>query len=914
MILFNFFSYGQTNTISGLTINAEERIISQVSCIILNAKDSFIVAQDRTNVNGVFKLNVMDTGAYILFVSHPGYADYIEKVTITNSDYDLGKITLLSKEDILKEVIVKANTSAIRIKGDTTEFVADSFKVRDGANVEELLKKLPGFEVDRNGRITAYGETVKKVLVDGEEFFGYDPTLVTRNFEAKMIDKVQLYDKKSDQAAFTGIDDGNKTKTVNLKLKENSKYGYFGKIDGGLGTAGYYSSQAMFNSFRGKRKLSIFGTASNTGLIGLNQSDQRSYGISRATVNDNGVVFVNVDNNDGLDTWSGRYNGKGIPSAVSGGVHYDNKWNDDKISVGGNWIFNVLNVNGEENMISQNNLPNNSQKTSSSNNFNNKIFRHGYDADAEIQTGKNSSVKVTTEGSFSTKNTVSEFNSITEDETSLLNENNRILSSETENQYYGNNVLWRKKFNKERRTVSVNLSQKNSTQTSKGNLLSNIKFYNTINSTDSSQHIDQLKENELHSNSLSAKVAYTEPLNKYLSLITNYSFGINRSGSEIKTFNSNQGNYSLLDSSLSNHYLLQQLINQGGVHFNYQKGKVRSQIGTDAGVNNMEQNNFYSGDLMKRQFATWYPNFSFNYAFSRQRSLTFTYNGATQMPSISQLQPVVINDDPLNVMIGNQDINPSFDNDFNLMYVHYDRLVKKPKIYFGNIGYGFTFNPIVVDMNTDDLGKTTYSFINNHEQNNIYYFANFQYQSAYPDKGLSFYFTTNFNGYMYSSIINGEQNISKDHSISINPNGGYRTKNEVFNFYLSNSFKYNTMSTTINSFTNNFWSIMVNPSLSVNFTKTLSLQTDAAWNWQERTQLFQNNFNRVIWNATLNKSFFKNNDLNIRLYINDILNQNIGISQTVNRNYFIQNDYTTIKRYFMLSVIWKFNKMHGNEE
>lgn len=904
----------QDLSVFGAIINNENKSISSVSSVLLSAKDSFIVAQSRTDINGVFKLNVRDTGSYILFVSHPGFADYIEKITITSSNYDFGKITLLSKEDILKEVIVTANAAAIRIKGDTTEFIADSFKVRDGANVEELLKKLPGFEVDRNGRITAYGETVKKVLVDGEEFFGYDPTLVTRNFEAKMIDKVQLYDKKSDQAAFTGIDDGNKTKTVNLKLKEKSKYGYFGKLDGGLGTSGFYSSQAMFNSFRGKRKFSVFGTAANTGLIGLTQSDQRSYGISRATVNDNGVVFVTANNSDGLNSWSGRYDGRGIPHAVSGGIHYHNKWNEDKVSVNGNWMFNRLNVEGKENIISQNNLPNSILITKSENEFANKIFTHGYDVEAETQTGEKSSIKITSEGSYSNKKTENNYNTETFNENRQLNYNNRTLNTQTQNQYYGNSILWRRKMNKERRTISINISQQSSAQNSQGDFFSKAHFYSSTATIDSTQSIDQKKDNELSSKTITTKIAYSEPLSNTLSLISNYSFGYNNSVSDIRTFNKQGSEYSLLDSLLSNKYILEQVINQGGAAFNFQKGKVRSQIGADIGLNNMEQKNHYTDQLLKRQFINWYPNFSFNYAFSRQRNLTFTYSGNTQMPSVSQLQPIVVNDDPLNIFIGNEQLKPAFDNDFNLMYVHYDRAVKTPKVYFANAGYGFVVNPIVIDMKTNEQGQTTYKHINNLSKYNINYFTNLQYQSAFPDKGLSFYITFNFNGDQYSSIINDSQNTSKEHSFSINPNGGYRLKNEKLNFYLSNSFSYNTMASSINVETNNYWSVMIRPSVTINFSKTFYLQTDAAWNWQEETQLFPDNFNRVIWNATLNKSFLKNNDLTIKLYANDILNQNIGISQSVRRNYFIQNNYTTIRRYFMLSVVWKFNKMHGNEE
>jgi hypothetical protein len=161
------------------------------------------------------------------------------------------------KSRLLKEVLIKGTVAAIKIKGDTTEYNAKAFVIQPNSKVEDLLKQLPGIQVDKDGKITAQGQTVNKVLVDGEEFFGDDPTLVTKNIRGDMVDKVQLYDKKSDQATFTGIDDGEKTKTINIKLKEDKKNGYFGKIDAGVGTDGYYEGQALYNKFKGKKKFRL---------------------------------------------------------------------------------------------------------------------------------------------------------------------------------------------------------------------------------------------------------------------------------------------------------------------------------------------------------------------------------------------------------------------------------------------------------------------------------------------------------------------------------------------------------------------------------------------------------------------------------------------------------------------------------
>src|SRR5262249_23392773 len=211
----------------------------------LRPTDSILVSHTRTNATGHFQLTV-PPGRYIILVTYPRYADFVDTLNVKDSGaITLPTIGMTLKSKLLETVVVSGNKGAVRIKGDTTEFNADSFKTQAGANVEDLLKKLPGIQVDKNGKITAQGEAVKKVLVDGEEFFGDDPTLVTQNLRADMVDKVQVYDKKSDQAAFTGIDDGQREKTINLKLKNDKKMGYFGRVTGDMGTDGYYDEQLM---------------------------------------------------------------------------------------------------------------------------------------------------------------------------------------------------------------------------------------------------------------------------------------------------------------------------------------------------------------------------------------------------------------------------------------------------------------------------------------------------------------------------------------------------------------------------------------------------------------------------------------------------------------------------------------------
>jgi len=273
LVLFSKIALAQSNyAIKGIVADSVEKVKLQNSSIaVLQAKDSLLVKYTRAAEDGTFSIAGLNRGNYILLVSYPEYADYTRTFSLDSSkqSQNFGNINIVPKTRLLKEVIIKGTAAQMKIKGDTTEFNAKAFVTQPNAKVEDLLKQLPGITVDQNGNITAQGEAVKKVLVDGEEFFGDDPTLVTKNIRADMVDKVQVYDKKSDQATFTGIDDGKKEKTINIKLREDKKKGMFGKVEAGDGPENVYQGELLFNAFKAKQKFSVYGTLGTNGKVGL---------------------------------------------------------------------------------------------------------------------------------------------------------------------------------------------------------------------------------------------------------------------------------------------------------------------------------------------------------------------------------------------------------------------------------------------------------------------------------------------------------------------------------------------------------------------------------------------------------------------------------------------------------------------
>ncbi|MGC4234192.1 MAG: hypothetical protein QM594_14525, partial [Niabella sp.] len=334
VIVFAAPALAQTTNIKGTLVDsADKKSLQNTVVALLNSRDSALVDFARAGAGGTFQLNAADTGSYILLITHPYFADYTDKLQMEpGKPLDLGFINMLSKSKLLEEVVVKGG-APIRIKGDTTIYTADSFKVREGANVEELLRKLPGVQVDRNGQITALGEKVERFLVDGEEFFGSDPGIATKNLRADIVKDVQVYKGKSDQAAFTGIDDGQSKQTMNLVLKEDKKKGYFGKIEagGGLknnnqpGDQHKFNNALMLNAFKAKRKIAAYGIMSNTGKLNLDWNDRNKYGGgSDVQTTDDGGIYM---------TSMGDYNrSDGIPTNWNAGIHYNNKFNEDKQS------------------------------------------------------------------------------------------------------------------------------------------------------------------------------------------------------------------------------------------------------------------------------------------------------------------------------------------------------------------------------------------------------------------------------------------------------------------------------------------------------------------------------------------------------------------------------------------------------
>lgn len=911
-VLISSATYAQnTYSIRGSAVDtAEKRMLHNTTIMVLNAKDSTLRKFTRAKGDGSFSIDNLAAGKFILVMSYPGYAEYAENFELDdkNPQRNFGKLGLTLASRLLHDVIIKGEVRAIKIKGDTTEFNAKAYVIQPNDKVEDLIKQFPGIQVDKDGKITAQGQKVEKVLLDGEEFFGDDPTLVTKNIRADMVDKVQLYDKKSDQATFTGVDDDKAVKTLNIKLKDGKKAGYFGKAIAGLGTDKYYSGQLMYNKFQNKEKISVYGIGSNNGTTGLNWDDAQKYGDGgNVTMMDGGGINISYGNDDLY------YNGRGLPKATTGGVHYDNKWNADKYAVNGNYKIGALSIDGNQSTTTQNNLPDRVINSKSSRIDHKSTLRQKLDARIEIKLDTTANLKITASGSY--RNNKS--NSLSTDtsrrgDNSLLNLNNTNNIITNDDHKFDASVFYTKKLKKKGRTLSMLIGGNTDNNQGTSNLKSNLQSFQDNGTPNLPQVTDQHKTSDNKSQVLNTTITYTEPIVKSLTLVLNYGFNIDHASSNQRAYSRDAGgDYNVLVDSLSNFFKLNQFAHQAGAIFNYNKGKTIINIGTKAADVSFNQINLYTGTELKRQFINWFPQASYIYKFSQQSAFRANYTGQTQQPTISQIQPVKDNTNPLYVTLGNPNLIPSFYNHFIMSYNSY-KIIGGENLYI-NADYGFTTNPIVNNTSTDAIGKTTSQYFNlsskiQHSYRGYIYYGR---KIAGFNIGINGNIGSRTTYNMVTNDINGvsQLNTTKNNNYGTSLSFNRYVENK-YNFYLSGGPTYNINQSSLQSMYNSnsggfnaqYWA-------GVYFSHNWQLTSDADYTYTAKTAALPQ-FKRMLLNASISKAFFKEKSLKIIGTVNDILNQNQGYNRYANGGIITEERYTTIKRYFMLTVSYDFSKMN----
>ncbi len=905
--IFCFIKNANAQTVSQVTGSVKDTSsnikVKNAVVSLLTPKDSVLAGFARVKEDGNYTIQNIKPGKYILVVTHPLFADFVDDIKVNDANEKISRIALTSKSKLLEAVIVKSG-NPIKLRGDTTVYTADSFKVSANANVEELLKKMPGIQVDKDGKIKAMGETVEKVLVDGEEFFGDDPGMAVKNLRADAVKEVQVFDKKSEQAEFTGIDDGKTKKTINLKLKEDKKHGYFGKVDvaGGLQKKieDRYNDNILLSSFKGKRKISGFVLNGNTGQDGLSWQDEQKFGGgSDNMVVDEDAGFSYYDGSRGSDEEVYINPQNGFLTSVNAGIQYSNKAGEKS----------TINISPKYNRQSYDNTNSTYSKTllngDSSLNENSlsakNINRYNFKARAILETKLDSTNTLKLTGNTNFYHVESEeksFSSTTDQSGLLRNSSSKIYETQSDKTALSGNLVFKHKFKTARRTFSINADWKNQQSNGK-NYLQSSNFIKFDNST---QLIDQMKDFDKTTTDFTSKFIYTEPLGKKYALELGYQIGFDNGNNNQTTFTKAPGTnkYESKVDSLSNYFKQNIVQHTPSAKINYSYKKFKINAGAGIALTNFEFKDLSLNKNYNRNYTNFFPSAGLNYSYKASHNLRINYNGNTRQPTLNQLQPLRVNDNLFNQYIGNPDLKPSFSNNFSISHNSYNFI--KDVWTYQSLNVSLTNNSItnnrIINYNT---GATTTQPINTNGNVNV----NFWGGTGFKVKKIDTRFFVNANGgySKYADVINSiktfSENLNAGTSFDIS-----KSKEKKYDVNFSENLDFNRSKTFQSNSNIKYITNRVSFNGTVYYKKVWSLKSDYELFYRQKTAQAPA-FNNSLWNARLQRTF-KKDEFTAYISIRDILNQNTGLDRNFDGNTFTETRNERLQRYWMLGFTWNF--------
>jgi hypothetical protein len=886
--------------------------VAAATISVLEKKDSSLVTFTLTGSDGRFELRGLANGEYRLLITHVNYHNSNKYFTISDSSriVDMGNLAISDKTKVLEEVVLAAEAPPITMINDTIQYNAGSFKVQPNANVEDLLKRLPGVKVEKDGTIKAQGEKVNRVLVDGKEFFGNDPKIATKNLPADAVDKVQVYDRQSDQAQLTGFEDGNYEKTINLKLKKDKKKGLFGKVMAGAGTKERYEGRFNVNSFKGARQLSAIGMGNNTNAEGFSFMDILNFTgeLARMQRAGGGNININLSADDAaaMGVNAGGRN-SGINTTWGGGVNYNNIIGN-KLDFQSNYFYNRLNPRQESSIERQYFLPDSSyfyrQNTLSDNLSNN----HRLNLNLLYQIDSMNSLRITPSFSFQKTNnrSQSDYQTLSEDKI-LANAGFSNTTSNNEGYTFRNEAIWRRKFARKGRTFSFSLQTSLNESDGDGSLSSINSFYNPNGSLLRRDTLNQQNISASDLKGYTARAVYTEPVFKKSLLEFSTSHSNTKSISQRKTYDFNKGNgkYDQLNNLLSNNFENTYGFTNGGIRIRTQKKKYNYAAGVTWQQAELE-GKIISGtkdSTISKTFHNWLPNARFQYNFTRFKTFTLSYNTSTNQPTMSQLQPVPDISNPLNIRDGNPDLKQEF------MHTVQGNLTLVSPYKNKNLFLFFTLqstqNKIVNYDTVNQLGVKRTKPVN---VNGVYNLnSNISYSIPVRFLKGTVELSSRTGYFKSKQFINGSGNDIKTLSfgpelrLDMNPT-------EKVNVAIGASVSYNNTRYSLRPELNTKnisqeynasadWQLPKKFFLSTDFTYTINSQRAAGFNLEV-----------PIWNASISKQFLKYNRGELKLSARDLLNKNIGVSRTTNNNYIEDSRVLTLQRFFQLSFTYSLSK------
>ncbi len=874
---------------------------------------------------GIFAFNQIPQGDYTLTVTSVGYETTAKIISVETDNTDLGIIALTKGAKTLQAVIVNGAPPPVKQKDDTLEYAANQFKVNPDATAEDLIKKMPGITVDQKGSVTAQGETVQKVTVDGRDFFGDDATATLRNLPSEVVDKIQVFDKLSDQAQLTGFDDGNTTKSINIVTKSNMRNGNFGRLYAGYGTDDRYSAGGNVSFFNNNRRISLVGLFNNINqqnfssqdLLGVTSSGNRGGGGNRG--GRGGGNFRGGGNENFL---VGQQNG--ISKTNAFGINYSDLWGK-KIDVAASYFFNNSNTNNNETINRQNFITADStqyydENTISGNqNYNNRAnVRFNYKIDSS------NTVLLTSSLSFQNNKSTSAVNGLQYlDQQNILSQTANDIASNNSGYNLSNNLLLRHAFPKRGRSISLgintNFSNKNGT-----NYLTaqNIYYEGNFIVMDSLQ---QLSDQQTNGNKYNFNLAYTEPVGKKAQLQLNYNPSFQKNHADQETFNYDYGGgkYSLLDTSLSNKFDYTYNTQNGGI--TYRLGDRNNMISAGLSYQYGElksDQQFPLATQIDKSFSNILGNAFARLKLSSTSNLRIIYRGSVNPPSIDQLQNVINNSNQFFYTTGNPDLKQQYTNNFITRYTYTNSakgqsffaniFVQTTKDYVANATYTASQDSVLTNTITLFKGSQISKPVNLDGYVSARSFFTFGMPLKFIKSNLNW--NAGFSYAKLPGLINNVSNISNTYNYNL---GAVLSSNisEYVDFNLSYSANINTVKNTIRpDLNNNYFSQSAGIQANLLTKGGLFFQNDLSNQYYKG---LADGFNQSywLWNMAVGQKFLKNKAGELKLSVFDLLKQNRSITRTTTASYIEDDKNQVLQQYFMLTFTYKlknFGKASSN--
>lgn len=874
---------------------------------IQDNKDSSLLTYTLTDSKGVFKIGGLPNDkALRVLISYTGYRTFI-KVLEPGFNGDLGQVNLPVAATELGTVVIEGNIPPVSIRKDTIEFNASAFKTRTNAVVQDLLKKLPGVEVDENGQITVNGKKVSRVLVDGKEFFGGNSTVATENLPSAIVDKVQVVDTKTKAEERGNIPAQNRDdKTINITLKPDKRKGLFGRLSAGVGTDDRFDLNGSLNAFEGERQVSIIGSSNNLnrGSSMMGRMSMSSRGMM--SMDGGGGMAMMGMGGMGMDFggMGGMMPAEGIRTSTMAGVTYNDELTK-KIKLNSSYMFdntnNRINVqSSRERLLATNKLYTDRSNTGFDRNANHQADA-GFDFTLDSTTML--SIRPTFGYSRQTGNTIGTETTL-DSLKHLLNTSDQNNTTFSTNYNIGNSLNLMKSL-KDGTMLSLMYMAQVSKQDGDNRTIALNQFYEN-GVVDSSGEINQrtFTDNVNATHNVMAHVV--KPLTSALMLMGSYSmtYTLSRSSREAYQLDPSSNKHSILDSTYTNKFRTSNVMHVPQLSLNYNTLKIQASLGGSVSIAHLDNYSYTENTTLTQKQVNYSPVARIGYTIKNNMNVGLSYDGRMQTPTVDQLQPVLDNTNTLNIRIGNPDLKPSFSHNIGLNLAKFNMTGVG---FFSMISFSPIMNQISTSSTVDEKGRQTTQYINVDGNYMVMGHGTFSWGKKTKDYQYRLNAGFSLSGNNTVSFVNSVKNTSMNwtYSPSLSLYGSYK---ELFDANISyrpgfTTAKYIPATTNLGNYTAH----RINGSAILYWPLAFSWENQINYNYNSRISPgFRKSV--TLWNMSLGYDFMKDKRAQIKVSAYDLLRQNTSVRRLVQSDYIEDIQTDIVEQYFMVTLTYNINK------